>query len=289
METLRTDTSETFIPAATGLTDVKRRLLQSYINGGTSLPPSALSIMAEPCSQPAPLSLSQEQLLLREINNPGIPPLYNECIDVRMRGHLDVGALERSFAEIIRRHEIWRTSYQIQDARPVQIVHNPPESIRVPVINIEAMSKEKRENAIQEIISALVQRPFDLTNGPLLRATLIRLSEFEHHLYLAAHLSIVDGISVYQVFPHELASLYSSYCSGEPSTCHDLPIQFGDYTRWQRRWYQGKEVGQQLEYWATQLAGDLPVLNWPKDRTRPPKETFRGEIQRFVVPESAAQ
>ena len=117
MENLHTDSPEAFVPAARTLTDVKRKLLQSYLNLGTPLSPSPLSIGGEPGNEPAPLSLSQEQLLLREINNPEIPPLYNECIKLRMRGRLNVTALERSFGEIIRRHEIWRTSYRMENGK----------------------------------------------------------------------------------------------------------------------------------------------------------------------------
>jgi hypothetical protein len=110
------------------------------------------------------------------------------------------------------------------------------------------------------------------------------MDDFEYRLFLCAHLSIVDGVSVYQVFPSELAVLYNAYSSGRSSPLRNLAVQFGDYAYWQRQWLQGEELSRQVAYWSKQLAGELPVLNWPNDRDRPPKEMFRGTISPFSMP-----
>ena len=272
--------------SGSSLSEAKHRLLRSYLQGGRA--PTFVAprlITPRRSDEPAPLSLSQEQLLLRERSVPGIRPLYNECITLRMSGPLDVCVLERSLTEIIRRHEIWRTTYEIRNGRSFQIVHPAPEQIRLPVIDLRGLPAARQEEEARQAVGEVVRQPFDLTNGPLLRARLVTLGPFEHRLYLIAHLSIVDGVSVYQVFPSELAALYSGYTSAHPSPLPSPAIQFGDYACWQRQWLQGGELRKQVAYWTKQLAGEIPALQWPADRPRLPKQTFCGAICPFVLPE----
>ncbi len=266
------------------LSEAKRKLLESYVQGDRT--PTFLGpppITSRRFDGPAPLSLSQEQLLLRERSAPDIPPLYNECITLRMSGPLDVRVLERSLTEIIRRHEIWRTSYETRNGRTVQIVHPAPTELRLPVMDLRGLPAAKQEMEVQHDISEAVRQRFDLTNGPMLRARLVTLGPSEHRLYLIAHLSIVDGVSVYQVFPSELAALYSGYTSTHPSPLPSPAIQFGDYASWQRQWLQGGELDKQVASWRKQLAGEIPALRWPMERCRLRKQTFRGAIRPFVL------
>lgn len=266
------------------LSEAKRKLLDSYVHGNrtpTFLGPSAITPTR--FDGPAPLSLSQEQLLLRERSAPDIPPLYNECITLRMSGPLDVRVLERSLTEIIRRHEIWRTTFEAQNGRMVQIVHPTPTELRLPVIDLRGLRAARQEMEVQHAIGEVVRQRFDLTNGPLLRARLVTLGSSEHRLYLVAHLSIVDGVSVYQVFPYELANLYRSFTSGRPSPLPSPSIQFGDYASWQRQWLEGEELDKQTAYWRKQLAGEIPGLRWPRERCRLRKQTFRGAIRPFIL------
>lgn len=266
------------------LSEAKRKLLESYVHGErTRRSLAAPQISPRRGDEPAPLSLSQEQLLLREKSMPDIPPLYNECITLRISGPLDVRVLERSLTEIIRRHEIWRTSYEARDSRMVQIVHPAPTEFRLPVIDLCGLPAAKQEMEVQRDISEAVRQRFDLANGPLLRARLVTLGPSEHRLYLIAHLSIVDGVSVYQVFPSELAALYSGYTSAHPSPLPSPAIQFGDYASWQRQWLEGEELDKQVSYWRKQLAGEIPALRWPTDRLPLTKRTFRGAIRPFVL------
>jgi hypothetical protein len=260
-------------------------LLETYLRGRAVAANPVTAIRPRPHGEPSPLSLSQEQLWLREQGTHDIPPLYNECITIRMAEALDVPVLERSLAEVIRRHEIWRTSYQIGSSTPLQFVHPLPEKISLPVIDLRSLpTKVRREAEAHSVVDELIRQPFDLKEGPLLRANLVRMEDCEYRLFLCAHLSIVDGVSVYQVFPSELSALYCAYRSGQPSPLADLEVQFGDYAYCQRRRGLGESLSSQIEYWRKQLASPLPALNWPRDRARPPRETFRGAIRSFGFP-----
>jgi hypothetical protein len=271
--------------SVTSLSETKRRLLHSYLHGGAARNVARDHLISPTGSRKdVPLSLSQEQLFLRETSRADIPPLYNECIKLRMLGPLDVPALERSLAEIISRHEIWRTSYAVSNGQPVQVVHPAPEETGMSVTDLQCFSRSAQEEQTHDVIHELVAQPFNLFAGPLLRTHLIKLDEFEHWLYLITHLSIVDGLSVYRVFPYELATLYSAFAAGQPSPLPELPIQFGDYARWQRHWWQGEERTRQMEYWRHQLAGQLPTLEWPHDHPVLLSQSFRGTIHPFVLP-----
>ena len=276
--------------AVTALSEPKRKLLQSYLGVGTAQTRVAPSVISPTTSGgPAPLTMSQEQLFLRETSRPGIPSLYNECITLRVRGPLNIAALKQSLSDIIGRHEIWRTTYVIKNEQLLQFIRPAPDPVAVPTIDLRGFSRVRQEEEIERAIGDLVQQPFSLTNGPLLRGRLITLDDLEHRLYLVAHLSIVDGLSVYQIFPFELAALYRAHSSGQIPALPPVPIQFGDYSRWQRQTSRSEHVAKQLDYWRTQLEGEISPLNWPNDRPRPSRETFRGTIQQFVVPVPLAQ
>ena len=269
---------------AAALSDTKRRLLERYVrqNGADGASPAS-AIAPRPLNAPVRVSLSQEQLLLREQRNPGGPALYNECIRLSMKGPLDVMLLERSLTEVIRRHEIWRTTYDVRDDQIIQIVHTPPKTVALPVLDLRGLSNSEAETEIQLVAGEAVRQPFDTKEGPLLRTRMFRVADDKHLLFLSAHLSIVDGVSVYQVLPHELAAAYCAHSSGQASPLPGLTVQFGDYAHWQRQWLKSGEASRQAAYWRKQLAGRIPVLNWPVDRPRPANETFRGLIRSFAL------
>jgi Condensation domain len=145
------------------------------------------------------------------------PPFYNEVITIHRNGTLDPAVIERSLLEIIRRHEIWRTTFEEADGRPVQVVHPSPGDLRVPLLDLTGLPKSEQEGRVLRSVGELTERPFDLRRGPLLRFLLIRLGELSHRLVLVAHQSIVDGVSAYQVLPTELAALYRAFSNGNPS------------------------------------------------------------------------
>jgi aspartate racemase len=282
-------TSVELMPENAPLSNAKRQLREKYLRGefGTT-PAHSQAITPRPPGEPPPLSLAQEQLWNR-MQVAGVPPLYNESITVCRRGSLNVAALERSLVEIIRRHEIWRTSYDTFHGAPVQIVHSAPASFRLPVVDLRGYPEEKLEGEAIRMLADVVRLPFDLRRGPLLRALLVRTGEIDYRLSIVAHLSIVDGISVYQIFPFELAALYDSFSVGKPSPLEEPPIQYGDYAFWQRRLLQDDEWTKQLTYWRKQLGGQLPVLLWPTDHPRPAAQTYRGAIRSFALTESLTE
>jgi hypothetical protein len=274
----------------TTLSEAKRKLLEKYLRDGAQQPANRTATKTrKPAGQPAPLSLSQEQLVLRERRLQGDPAPYNECITLKMLGPVNVSILEQSLNEIVRRHEIWRTTYDLSNGQLVQMVHSPGDAhITMIEHDLRGMAGYEQLAEIKREVGAMVRRPFDLTRGPLLRARLVHLADTEHHLYVCAHLSIVDGVSVYQVFPSELCALYLAYLQGHPLPLADLDLQFGDYAYWQRQSWQeqgpGIEQANQIAFWAKRLAGPIPVLNWPAGRARPVRETFRGAIRTFNFP-----
>jgi hypothetical protein len=271
----------------TALSEAKRNLLQSYLDAPATLARVAVpAIIARDSSEPAPLTSSQEQLVLREIRRADAPPLYNECIQLRMLGELSIPALEKSFAEILCRHEIWRTNYAIDHGQLRQVIHLGA-NVELPLVDLQGFSRVEQEERIHAALAKQLQQPFSLKDGPLLRTQLIKLSDREHRLYVVAHLSVVDGLSVYHIFPKELAASYRAHVCSRSSNLQPLPFQFADYCRWQRQ-AQSKHLDEQLEYWRAQLAGEIMPLNWPADRPRPPRETFRGEIEKFTLPTQVA-
>ena len=271
------------------LSEAKRNLLQSYLGAGSAQHRVAPSVItASSSSDPAPLTISQEQLIRREMSRPDVPPLYNECIQLRMLGPLNVPALEKSFVDILRRHEIWRTTFGVKDGQIVQLIHPPSDHFEMRIINLGGLSDSEQAQETRHIVGELLQKRFDLTAGPLLHARLIRLNSEEHRLYVMAHLSIVDGVSVYQIFPQELATLYRDYAAGRSPELLPLTLQFRDYAIWQRQLAKTDVISRQVDYWSSQLAGGIPNLDWPADHARPARESFRGEIEKFVLPSATS-
>jgi hypothetical protein len=266
------------------LSDADRRRLERYLRGkqrGTSLETDA-AITPRSFLGPAPLSFSQEQVLRLARNNPDYPPFYNECVVLHRQGPLDKFVLERSLLEIIRRHEIWRTTYDTVDGRLVQIVHSPPKDISMPVLDLRGLSIGAQEHELIHYVGDLAQRPFDLKQGPLLLFLLVNIEDHVHRLFLIAHQSIIDGVSAYQVFPTEVATLYEAFAARHCSLLPEPMIQFADYADWQRRSLVGERLDQQLSYWRTQLSGHLPIVEWPITLTHSPTATHRGAILPFA-------
>jgi hypothetical protein len=262
----------------------KRRLLEKLRRGSASQSPSPSALVVRrPPDKPAPLGLAQEQVWRRSLRAAGKPPLYNEVITVYRDGPLDVGVLERCLREIIRRHESLRSSFDTVDEQLIQIIHPTPAEVKIPFFDLQDWPSKQREAKALQLASDWAKQPFDLQHGPLLRPLFLKLSENVNRLTIIAHQSIVDGISVYQVFPSELAALYDAFSTGNPSPLPEPPIQYGDFAYWQREWLRDEVREQQMEYWRKQLAGEIPRLPWPKIRGAE-EESFRGVIQPFTFP-----
>jgi aspartate racemase len=207
-------------------------------------------------------------------------PAYNCPANFRLFGRLDVKALELSLSEIVTRHEILRNRFAVESGKPVQVIC-PARALSLSLVDLSERPAPERESRVQSLAVEEAQRPFDLTQGPLMRSTLLRLGEEDHVLLLTIHHIAFDGWSL-SVLARELAALYQAYCAGLPQPLPELPIQYADYAHWQRLWLQGDVLQTQLAYWKRQLAG-VAVLDLPTDRPRPPIQTFRGANQSLVL------
>ena len=223
--------------------------------------------------EPLPLSFAQERMWFLNRFNPG-SSAYNMPFAVRLCGHLDVAALERVMKEIIRRHEILRTTFPVENDMPVQRI--APEAVfRLPLDDISAMPEESLEAEALRLAREEASRPFDLSEGPLLRARLLRIKPDEHMLVLTMHHIIFDGWSTGILF-QELSALYEAFLNGGPSPLPELHLQYADFAVWQRQWLRGETLDSQLSYWRQQLKGPLPVIELPADYPRPEVQTHRG-------------
>ena len=227
---------------------------------------------------PLPLSFTQQRLWFLDQLEPG-QATYNMWIARRLVGPLDVDVLERSVAEIVRRHEILRTTFVDIDGVPSQVIAETVD------FELERLENDKdrpidvwREH-VRLLFQERLQEPFDLSAGPLVRATVARIQRREHYLHVQVHHTVFDQLSI-GVFMRELAALYEAFTEGRSSLLPELPIQFADYAAWQHEFLRGEEFARQQAYWHEELSGDLPVLELPTDRPRPPVQTFRGAVEK---------
>lgn len=241
---------------------------------------TAPSIQPVSRSENLPLSFAQQRLWFLKQLEPA-NPLYNIPGAVRLRGVLNVAALEQSFNEIVRRHEALRTTFKTVEGQPVQVIA-PALKLTLPLLDWRSHDLSVRETEVLRLAKAEAQHPFDLTQGPLLRMTLVQLEDAEYVLLLTMHHIISDAWSM-SILVQELTALYDAFIAGQPSPLPDLPIQYADFAAWQRQWLQGSVLETQLSYWRTQLSGDLPVLQLPTDRPRPRVQTFRGGRREFAL------
>ena len=223
-----------------------------------------------------PLSYAQERLWFLDQFQPG-NEAYNVPGAVRIRGGLNVGALEQALSEIVRRHEVLRTTFEAREGQPVQVIHAAA-PLKLEVLDLQAEVQSEQEQRVQELARVEAQEPFDLAKGPLLRVSLARLGEAEHVLFYTMHHIVADAWSM-GVLVNEFVRLYEAFSKGEPSPLAELPIQYADYAVWQRQWLQEEELEQQLSYWKEQLKGAPELLELPTDRPRPAVQTHRGASQ----------
>ncbi len=232
-----------------------------------------------------PLSFAQQRLWFLQQMEPQ-SAAYNMTAAVRLSGPLDVGALERTFTEMVRRHEVLRTTFSIADEQPVQLIHEPG-PLALPVEDLSALPLEEREREARRLSAAQAQAPFSLATGPLLRVSLLRLGAEEHVLVAVMHHIVSDGWSR-GVLVREMMALYEAYRQGQESPLAELPIQYADYAVWQREWLQGAALEEQLSYWREQLAGAPPLLQLPTEKIRTAARRYDGETHSFVLPQPLA-
>jgi amino acid adenylation domain-containing protein len=228
-----------------------------------------------------PLSYSQERLWFLDRLEPD-SPLYNVPMALRLTGRLDPATLERSLAEVVRRHGALRTTFEEEAGEPVQVVA-PAMDFRLPVVDLRGLPIEPREAEAGRLAVEEARRPFDLRRGPLLRARLLRLETGAWTLLLNLHHVVSDGWSM-GVLVEESAALYAAFADGHPSPLAGLPVQYLDFSVWQRRWLRGSALDGLLAWWREALAGAPTLLELPADRPRPAIQSWAGDSEPVALP-----
>ena len=227
-----------------------------------------------------PLSFAQERLWFVDRLQPG-STAYNLSVGMRLTGDTDAAALGRALGEIVRRHESLRTTFREEGGVPLQVIA-PFAGFALPVEDLSALPEEERDAEVRRRSARDAAHVFDLAEGPLFRATLLRVSDAEQVLLLCTHHIVSDGWS-HKVLFGEIAALYDAFVRGAESPLPELPVQYADFAVWQRE--QAEEMdGGQLAYWKRRLAGAPELLELPTDRPRPPVPSLRGARVPVAVP-----
>ena len=234
------------------LSPAKRTLLEMRLQQKAAADFSAQTITPRVTRDSAPLSFAQQRLWFLNQLEP-MSPVYNESRAIRLRGHLDVSALQRALDRIVARHEVLRTNFVTVDGNPQQRIADS-RNVELRIIDLQSSQALDRESEIRRLLTDEIRRPFDLSSDLLLRVLLLRLAEEEHILLFVKHHIASDGWST-SIFWRELSVLYEAFASGRPDPLPDLPIQYADYALWQRNRLSGEILESQLRYWRKQLDG----------------------------------
>lgn len=252
-----------------------------HVAGDTDQGEQAIAIVRRPRDSMARASFAQQRLWFLSQLAPE-SAFYNLPTAARLRGPLDVTALQRSLSEILRRHESLRTVFQSVDGQPMQVIQEPW-NVALERVDLGNLPRDQRQESLRNLMQTESRLPFDLARGPLFRATLYRLSDEprgpneEHVLLLCMHHIVSDGWSM-GVLCAELARIYAAFAAGR---AHDLPdpsLQYADFAVWQREHLEDDSMNEQLSWWQQQLAGASARLELPTDRPRPSEPSFRGAL-----------
>jgi amino acid adenylation domain-containing protein len=239
-----------------------------------------------------PLSFAQQRMWFLDRLHPGTA-FYNIHVALRLGFAVDQRLLARCLDEIVTRHESLRTWFAEVDGEPLQVVlpaTDPRARVALPLVDVGRVSsgtgsvgtRWTPEQEVTELATEQARQPFDLTRGPLLRATLFRLRPADHVLAVTVHHSVADGWSMRVLFS-ELAALYAAFGAGRGSPLPDLPVQYADYTLWQRDHLAGARLDEQIDYWRQRL-DRAPLTELPPDRPRPAVQSFVGATHTFRLP-----
>ncbi|HEX6912612.1 MAG TPA: condensation domain-containing protein, partial [Longimicrobium sp.] len=269
------------------LSEAKRQLLEKRIRGQAKPAAAPRTAILRRGGGPVhPMSWAQERLWFLDQMEPG-SPFYNIPTAFLVSTRIHVPTLERAVSDVVRRHESLRTVFRLVDGEPRQIVQ-PPSPIPIEMSDVRGPDGQAAdEETIRRAISHEGARPFDLATGPLVRVHLIRVSEGDYAMLVNVHHIVTDGWSM-PIITREIEELYDAYAHGRPDPLPELPIQYPDYSAWQREYLTGDTLRQQVDYWRGHLEG-APTLELPTDHPRPPVQTHRGRIYRFVWPGALAE
>ena len=233
-----------------------------------------------------PLSFSQRGLWFIDRITPNTAT-YNIPVVINLSGCVDVTVLQACLNEIIRRHEILRTSFTALYGQPVQVI-NRDVSVTIEVEDLSTLKTSDRIYAVENLITELAQQPFDLSSQSLIRAKCVQIGNEDYHLIIVLHHIVADGWSI-GVLLEELVTLYDKFAEGKLSPLAELPFQYRDFVNWQRKSLSSERLQGSLAYWKQQLQGELPVLNLPTDRPRLPIQTFKGDRAKLVLDSTLKQ
>ncbi len=236
-------------------------------------------------SQPVPLSYSQQRMWFLWQMEPD-SPAYNVGGMARLRGVLDIGRFEAALQALILRHETLRTTFPSINGVAQQKV-SAQTGVRMDWQDFSALTEDVRQQRLQQLADREAHTPFDLETGPLLRACLVKAADQEHYLVLTLHHIVTEGWAM-DIFARELSALYEAFIDERESPLEPLPVQYLDYSVWQRQWLESGERQRQLDYWTAQLGSEHPLLELPADRPRPPVQSHQGELYRFDLSDDLA-
>ena len=256
------------------------RHLETLKETGKSRRPS-LPIARSAREHWAPASIAQERLWEAQHALPDLPFL-NILYALRVMSSVEVAVLERSINEIVRRHEVLRTTFASRDGRRVQVVAS---QLTVPLTfdDLQALPASKKGIAAERLVQDEALHSFNLAQGPLLRARLVRLREREHLLLITMHQVVCDGWSL-GVLIEELIAVYDAFSAGQPTPLSPLPIQYADFASWQRKWNSHPDIMSQLTYWREQLHDPLPVMKLGVARRKRAIDSFRTARREVALP-----
>ena len=245
----------------------------------------ALRLVTVARTEPMPASSGQRRLWFLDQLEPE-NPFYNIPLSLRLKGPLETALLERCLREIVNRHEVLRTIFVAVEGRPGQLI-KPSAPVSVSLLDLWRLSPGEREVEALRIAREDARRPFVLSEGPLIRVTLLRLGAADHLLQLTMHHIVSDGWSI-ALLVREFVELYRAYKTGRAPSLPELRVQYADYAYWQQQWLESAECAEQLAYWSRKLDGPLPMLELPTDRARPAVPSYRGARHDFLLPRELA-
>jgi len=263
------------------LSVAKRAFVQRLLGDRERTKPGLERIPRRPLETTVPCSLAQRRLWIQEQLTPSLP-VYNETYLHRVPAPLDIEALRCALDQVVRRHEVLRTCFAVEEGEPVQCVM-PPFSVVLPVVGLRERASAERERELARLIRDHAESPFALDRLPLLRALLIVGADGEGLLVLTLHHLLFDGWSK-GVLAAEIDASYDACRQGKPNPLPNLPIQYGDHAVWQRRWLTAAVLGEQRRDWSEHLAG-VSELELFADHRRPARPSFRGGLKTFAVPD----
>ncbi len=263
------------------LSPEKRALLEKRLMEKRAAAAKQQLIQRRTDQGPCPLSFAQELMWL--LDHLIDTSAYHVPRALRMKGPLNVEALEFALNKIVERHEVLRTTYQEIDGHPMQFI-SPSARVHLDVIDLSGMEVTEREREAQRILVEEGKRKFDFVHDLMLRTILMRLEKDEHILLLVSHHIASDGQSKAVLF-RELKTFYLAHCEGKPVELPPLPIQYSDYSLWQRDWMQGEVLNSHINFWKETLAGAPTLLELPTDNPRPASQSFEGARQFLRCPD----